>query len=462
MERRLSWRRWWVVVATGELLGFLLPAVAGVLGRDLGAATQLLIAPAAGLAEGALLGLAQAVVLRPVWPSFRTGPWVLATSLAAALAWFLGMLPSTTHDTWTRWPAVWVVVVGVSLGSLLLASIGAAQALAMPPGTRGRLAWMGWTALGWVAGLGAFTAVAPPLWHEHQAVWAAIVVGLAGGLAMALVMAAVTGVGAVRLVGRAREPRSPFGVGTQPVSAVLGAPVHDAAHHRIGRVRDLVIDLATSAERPQVTGVLVRLRGGRRALVPWDSLDPTTVAGGHVSDSRPAPASLPTQLLVRRDVLDSPVVLADPPRRGRVSDVVLEIDAGGARVLGLDLSTAGALRRLVRRPLTADHEPSVPLSHVLLASPHGHAAQLAAPGSSGLLRLPPETLAEVLTRVSTAHARDIVRAVDWGARDRALRLLHPHVRRRVLGSEGPPRRSRRLDGWRLRPPGRQPPGGDVS
>src|SRR3954469_15768104 len=108
MQHPLSWRRWLVGVAVGELVGFAGPAAAGILASELVASAQLVVMPVAGLFEGAALGYAQVVVLRRSWPTLRGDAWVRATSLAAAVAWFLGMLPSTTHDWWATWPAAWV------------------------------------------------------------------------------------------------------------------------------------------------------------------------------------------------------------------------------------------------------------------------------------------------------------------------------------------------------------------
>jgi hypothetical protein len=162
--------------------------------------------PAAGLAEGFFLGASQALVLRHTLPGFRPRWWVLATSLAAALAWFLGMLPSSTHALWSGWPQGWVVLAGVALATALLTSIGAAQALVLPRTVGRAWSWVGWTALGWCAGLTAFMALATPLWNEGQARWLSILIGLVAGLVMAVAMAAVTGVAAIRLVGRAGGP----------------------------------------------------------------------------------------------------------------------------------------------------------------------------------------------------------------------------------------------------------------
>jgi hypothetical protein len=37
-------------------------------------------------------------------------------------------------------------------------------------------------------------------------------------------------------------------------------------------------------------------------------------------------------------------------------------------------------------------------------------------------------------------------------REDAVQLLHPHIRARVAGHGSPPRRTRRLNGWRIHRP----------
>ena len=92
---------------------------------------------------------------------------------------------------------------------MLLISIGTAQALVMPAGTPRAYAWVWWTALGWFAGLIAFTMVAPPLWREGQVPVAIALIGVAAGAVMAIVMAAVTGVGVMRLCADAQVRHGP-------------------------------------------------------------------------------------------------------------------------------------------------------------------------------------------------------------------------------------------------------------
>lgn len=291
-----------------------------------------------------------------------------------------------------------------------------------------------------------------------------MVIGLAGAIVMATVMAAITGVGVLQLSSRvaARDAQSGFAGGQRAASSLLGTGVYDNDGHRLGPIRDLVTDLSVDVDRVPVTKVLIG-RGPRSRVVPWAAHTVRRGAEGFAVAHVPKPVDEvplgPTEVLVRRDVLDSPVIVADPPRRARVSDVALDVDAAGAWVAGLDVSTAGALRRLLPRQAGRAIVDPVPLSRVHLASPQAHTAQLAV-STATVFRLDPAEMAEVLTRASVTHARDIMQLADQKVLDQALALLHPHVRARVTGAQPPPRRVSRLRGWRLhRPGGPGTPGG---
>jgi hypothetical protein len=453
------WRRWVLHVSAGELAGFSVPLVLGVVVRASAPAIQLAVLVLAGMVEGAVVGAAQAGVLRGHLAGFRGTAWVVATSAAAGLAWLLGMLPSLTHPVWSTWPVAGVAVAGSLLGGLLLCSIGAAQAWVLPAGTPRPSRWIWWTAGGWCAGLVAFGVVAPPLWHEGQAAVVSALIGLAGGAAMALVMAGVTGVGMARLCARARAPRAPGSrAGTVSMSTLVGTRVRTPEGRDLGQVRDLVVDLAGGLDRAPVTGVVIGARRHPDRVAAWDDLSFTSTSGAwrwpEPAAERGARAA--TEVLVRRDILDCPVVLLDPPRRARVSDVFLDLGEDEAWVTGVDVSTSGAVRRLLPRATTREAVRQVPLSEVHLGSTTGHRAQLAAPDAM-VFGLPPHEMAEVLTRVPVAHGRDIVRAADAGVVDRALPALHPHVRSRLTVAGPAPRRTRRTAGWLLHRP--QRPGG---
>jgi hypothetical protein len=122
------------------------------------------------------------------------------TSAAAALAWSIGMLPSTAHDLWSRWPILLIVVAAAALGLVLLCSIGTAQWLELRRHVPRAGRWVTATAAAWCAGLVAFSAVTSPLWQPGQRPALVAAIGALGGLVMALTVAVGTGWALIRLL----------------------------------------------------------------------------------------------------------------------------------------------------------------------------------------------------------------------------------------------------------------------
>jgi hypothetical protein len=204
------WRQWVAATTAGELSGFLIPAAAAALaGARLGGRTGLLLMVLAGMAEGGVLGWAQSRVLQRAIPGVSAHDWTVRTAGAAALAWAIGMAPSSTGDLVAGLPPAAQIAVLVPAGVVLLLTIGTAQWTVLRRHVPRAGAWIGWTALGWSAGLGAFLAVATPLWQPGQSPLTVGCIGALAGLAMAAAMAAVTGWGLVRLLLRDAPGRVP-------------------------------------------------------------------------------------------------------------------------------------------------------------------------------------------------------------------------------------------------------------
>ena len=188
-------RRWlasWIwIVAAGEALGFLAPATVGVVFSQSTALVPLLLI--AGAIEGAVLGSAQAIVLRRRLPRLRATAWVALTAAGAVVAYAAGMIPSSTADIWTSWawPAQAALFAGVAV--VLLLSIGTAQWLELRRHVQRAVWWIPGTAAAWLVALALFFAITTPLWHSGQAVAIAVLVGVVAGLAMAAMMATITG-----------------------------------------------------------------------------------------------------------------------------------------------------------------------------------------------------------------------------------------------------------------------------
>lgn len=194
--RRLL-RRWVMVVAAAEALGFVVPAIVGSITTSSADSVVIPAMLAAGLYEGTVLGIGQALVLRRAIPTVSPLQWVVATAAGAMLAYALGLLPSRLATDWP--PAMMLAGVAV-LGVLILSTIGGTQWLVLRRHVDGAYRWVLITAGAWLAGLAVFLGFSTPLWHEGQSLVMTIGIGICGGLLMAAMVAWVTGLGLVRLV----------------------------------------------------------------------------------------------------------------------------------------------------------------------------------------------------------------------------------------------------------------------
>jgi hypothetical protein len=190
---------WVGSVTAGELAGFCVPLLAAAMVAQRPTTVLVPALVLAGAGEGAILGWSQARVLQRRCRRLSVPRWTGLTSLAAALAWFLGLLPSATADITEAWPTPLLVIAGGVVAMSLLLVLGVAQWWELRRHVPDAVRWIGITAGAWAVALTAFLAVSTPLWHEGQSGLEATAVGVLGGLLMASTMAVVTGLFAVRL-----------------------------------------------------------------------------------------------------------------------------------------------------------------------------------------------------------------------------------------------------------------------
>lgn len=204
-ERRTALlRRWVVAVTLGEFAGFAVPTVAGGVAWVLEAPPGVLYAVlvCAGACEGAVLGGAQWIVLRDPLPLLSARRWILATAAAAALAWSLGMLPSTLGSRLEDVPPALLVPAAAVGGVVLLLSIGVAQSFVLRGHVLRAWRWAGANALAWCLGLVVSVSFMSILLTEDTTLRGGIVIGVAAGLLMGLTVALVTGWFLVRILER--------------------------------------------------------------------------------------------------------------------------------------------------------------------------------------------------------------------------------------------------------------------
>ena len=195
-------RTWLRTVTAAEFAGFAVPATVAVLTAHAPAPVAVVAVVGAGAVEGAMLGWGQATVLRRTIPAVSARRWIAATSIAAVIAYALGLAPSTFAATVRTWPPALIAGAGLVIGSALLATIGTAQWLILRHHVGHARRWILTTALAWLAGLGVFLGFAMPLWQPGQSTALIIGIGVAGGLLMAGTTALFTGAALRRLLSR--------------------------------------------------------------------------------------------------------------------------------------------------------------------------------------------------------------------------------------------------------------------
>ena len=230
------------------------------------------------------------------------------------------------------------------------------------------------------------------------------------------------------------------------LSELVGRPVVTEVGRPVGRVADLTVTIGTG--RPEVERLLIRTSRTSGLLASWSDvarLDATQVALR--LDAAPAPADVTRpsldgqeEVLLARDVLDTQVVDLRGHRLSRVSEVLLQQVDGALEVAAVDLGVGGLLRRLGLGPL-ARRTPvlAVAWPDLHLTSRRGHTAQLST-STASFRRLDARDLAELLARLSTHGATDVIRAVEPAHAAAALHHSHPRTGRRLLHALSPAER----------------------
>jgi hypothetical protein len=150
----------------------------------------------AGAVEGAVLGAAQADCLYRWRVLQLRRRWIAATSLGAAVAWSLGMLPSTLGDL-NRGIGT-VVLVGIG-GLILLSSLPLAQYFVIRDHVRRAVLWIPINMVAWLLGI-TWTMVPSPWVDQSTPTGILILIYGIAGICMAATVALITGSGMIRVL----------------------------------------------------------------------------------------------------------------------------------------------------------------------------------------------------------------------------------------------------------------------
>ncbi|MBV9232196.1 MAG: magnesium transporter [Chloroflexi bacterium] len=136
------------------------------------------------------------------------------------------------------------------------------------------------------------------------------------------------------------------------LSTLLRQSIYDNENRRVGALRDICVELHETF--PVVTGLVIHPSAGNEAMiVPWSqvhSIEEPQIRLT-VKQSQIVPYTPDSdELLLKRDILDKQIVDTQGFRVVKVNDLKLAQIKKTARLIGVDISLSGLLRRLGLQP----------------------------------------------------------------------------------------------------------------
>jgi len=197
------------------------------------------------------------------------------------------------------------------------------------------------------------------------------------------------------------------------LSLVAGGALIDADGLRLGKVDDLIVRLGDD-HYPPVTGVLGTV-ASRQVFVPAEAI--SEIGSGLVVlhetrlDLQPFERR-PQEVLLKEDVLDHQLINVEGARLVRTNDIELARVEGWYRVVGVDTSPRGFLRRLVPRRFAGSIEarPFLDWASVEPFTGHVPTVRLRVPHPK-LARLHPAEVADLVEAASHREGEEILAAV---------------------------------------------------
>jgi CBS domain-containing protein len=203
------------------------------------------------------------------------------------------------------------------------------------------------------------------------------------------------------------------------LSLVVPGELRDAAGEKLGRVDDLIVRLGGD-EYPPVSG-LVATVAGRQVFVPAEEVEQigdrcVTLRVGRLDLQHFQRRA--SEVLLKKDVLDRQLINIDGARLVRANEIELARIDGWFRVVGVDVSLRGLVRRLVPRALGRRVSLGTFLDWASVEPFTGHVptVRLRVPHPK-LARLHPAQLADLVEAASHNQGGEIIAAV---ARDPEL------------------------------------------
>ncbi|MDH4333938.1 MAG: CBS domain-containing protein [Chloroflexota bacterium] len=241
------------------------------------------------------------------------------------------------------------------------------------------------------------------------------------------------------------------------LSQLVGRPVRDRDGGAFGKVRDLIV--ALGEEYPPVTGVVLRVAGGRDIFVPWSDVEQIDATGARLHTSSIDITSFrqrTDEIRLWLNLLDKQIVDVEDRKIVRVNDIQLAPVDGRLRLVAVDVGLAGILRRLglsgpgerLAKALGIEAENYIQwedvdpvessVSSLKLRVPHQALATLHPADVAHIVeQLAPRDRAGILAALDDERAADVFEELDADDQVDLLEALTPERAADILEEMGP-------------------------
>ena len=241
------------------------------------------------------------------------------------------------------------------------------------------------------------------------------------------------------------------------LSQLIGKPVLDRDGGPFGKVRDLIV--ALGERYPPVTGLVVRVAGGREIFLPWSDVDEITAAGARLHTSSIDITTFrqrPNEIRLWLDLQDKQIVDVTGRKIVRVNDIQLAPVRGRLRLVAVDVGLAGILRRLGlsgpgERLANALHMPienyiewedvdpvESSVSSLKLRVPHQALSTLHPADVAHIVeQLAPRDRAGIMASLDDERAADVIEELSADDQVDVLEALPPETAADILEEMGP-------------------------
>jgi magnesium transporter len=223
----------------------------------------------------------------------------------------------------------------------------------------------------------------------------------------------------------------------QYVSELLGRPVRDPDGHVVGKLSDLLVP--ADADYPAVEAVSLKSPRGATRTVPWSSLrllDDGGIALATPLVETPSYEPRAHELSLAQQVLDHQIIDINGVRVVRVNDLQLAESDGSYRLVGVDVSTAGLLRRMgATRMLGAlgfKLTPSAIAWQDIEPVESGASGVKLKVSHSDLAKLHPSDIAQIISQLDQVHGQEVLEQLDDEAAADAIQEVSPDLQRALI------------------------------